>query len=63
MKRRILVLLGTRPEAIKLASVIIALRKYDSDFETVECSTGQHREMLGQAMEIFGLKTDMNWNR
>lgn len=60
MKRRILVLLGTRPEAIKLAPVVMALRRRESDFETVVCSTGQHREMLAQAMDAFGLKTDID---
>lgn len=60
MKRRILVLLGTRPEAIKLAPVIMSLRKREADFETVVCSTGQHREMLDQAMDAFGLKTDID---
>ena len=60
MKRRILVLLGTRPEAIKLAPVIMSLRKREADFETVVCSTGQHREMLDQAMDAFGLKTEID---
>lgn len=60
MKRRILVLLGTRPEAIKLAPVILALRERPGRFEVTVCSTGQHREMLRQAMDGFGLKADLD---
>ncbi len=59
-KRRILILLGTRPEVIKLAPVIMALRRRADVFETIVCSTGQHREMFDQAMQGFGLKEDMN---
>jgi UDP-N-acetylglucosamine 2-epimerase (non-hydrolysing) len=59
-KRRILVLLGTRPEVIKLAPVIMALRRHDDKFDTVVCSTGQHREMFDQAMAGFGLKADID---
>lgn len=56
----ILVLLGTRPEVIKLAPVISALRRNTPQFETVVCATGQHREMFTQAMDGFGLKEDIN---
>jgi len=59
-RRRILVLLGTRPEVIKLAPVIMALQRRPADFETIVCSTGQHREMLDQAMNGFGLTADMD---
>lgn len=59
-KRRILVLLGTRPEVIKLAPVIMALQRRSEDFATIVCSTGQHREMFDQAMASFGLKADMD---
>jgi UDP-N-acetylglucosamine 2-epimerase (non-hydrolysing) len=59
-RKRILVLLGTRPEVIKLAPVIMALQRREKDFETIVCSTGQHREMLDQAMTGFGLKADMD---
>ena len=59
-KRRILVLLGTRPEVIKLAPVIMALRRRVDEFETIVCSTGQHREMFDQAMASFGLKADLD---
>jgi UDP-N-acetylglucosamine 2-epimerase len=59
-KRRILILLGTRPEVIKLAPVIMALRRRNDAFETIVCSTGQHREMFDQAMDGFGLKADLD---
>ena len=52
--RRIAVVLGTRPEAIKLAPVIRALEQAP-DFEPVVISTGQHREMLAQVAQLFGL--------
>jgi UDP-N-acetylglucosamine 2-epimerase (non-hydrolysing) len=58
MKHRVLVLLGTRPEVIKLAPVIHALKARPDRFETIVCSTGQHREMFDQAMAGFELKAD-----
>lgn len=57
---RVLVLLGTRPEVIKLAPVIMALRARADVIETIVCSTGQHREMFTQAMDGFGLKADID---
>ena len=57
---RVLVLLGTRPEVIKLAPVIMALRERADLIKTVVCSTGQHREMFAQAMEGFGLTADID---
>ena len=59
-KHRVLVLLGTRPEVIKLAPVIMALRQRADAVETIVCSTGQHREMFAQAMDGFGLKADID---
>ncbi|PSH02639.1 MAG: UDP-N-acetylglucosamine 2-epimerase (non-hydrolyzing) [Acidobacteria bacterium] len=55
--RKILVLAGTRPEVIKVAAVLRELHRRN-DIETCFCSTGQHREMLAQALEAFGLTTD-----
>lgn len=52
--------LGTRPEAIKLAPVIRALREHPSSAEVVVCSTGQHREMLDQALGFFDLRPDVD---
>jgi UDP-N-acetylglucosamine 2-epimerase (non-hydrolysing) len=51
------IVLGTRPEAIKLAPVIQAFQRAD-DFATRVVLTGQHREMVTQVMELFGLKAD-----
>lgn len=53
---KVLVVLGTRPEVIKLAPVIAALRPVA---ETVVCATGQHREMLAQALSSFGIVPDV----
>lgn len=58
--KRILVLFGTRPEVIKLAPVIKELRSRPAEFETIACSTGQHREMLDQAMDVFQMKADLD---
>lgn len=59
---KVLVVLGTRPEAIKLAPVIMDLRRHQDRFQTVVCSTGQHREMLQQMLKSFGLHPDFNLN-
>ena len=55
--QRILVLVGTRPEVIKMAPVIMALRRDDA-FDCRLISTGQHREMLAQALAVFDLEPD-----
>lgn len=57
MKRRILVLMGTRPEAIKLAPVIAALAADDS-LEPIVINTGQHRELIDQVITLFGIHVD-----
>lgn len=49
---------GTRPEAIKVAPVVSELRKFSSEISTILVSTGQHREMLEQALGAFDLKPD-----
>lgn len=51
------VILGTRPEAIKLAPLILALRSEDN-LQCSVCSTGQHREMLDQTLAVFGIRAD-----
>jgi UDP-N-acetylglucosamine 2-epimerase (non-hydrolysing) len=58
---RILVILGTRPEAIKLAPVVRELRR-QSAFEVKVCVTGQHRQMLDQVLELFNLAPDFDLN-
>jgi len=60
MTKKIMVVFGTRPEAIKLAPVITALRARPERFETIVCSSGQHREILVQVLDTFGLKPDVN---
>jgi UDP-N-acetylglucosamine 2-epimerase (non-hydrolysing) len=53
-----MVVIGTRPEAIKLAPVVLELEKHRALFETRICVTGQHREMLDQMLGVFGLRPD-----
>ena len=55
---RILVVMGTRPEAIKLCPLIVELKRRNL-FDVHVCSTGQHGEMLNSAMEVFGVKADV----
>lgn len=55
--KKIAIILGTRPEAIKLAP-LINLLKNDDGFECEVCSTGQHKEMLNQVLEVFDIKID-----
>lgn len=57
MKHRVAVLMGTRPEAIKLAPVIAALEA-DERFEPLVVNTGQHRELIDQVISLFGLRVD-----
>lgn len=58
MTKRLMVVLGTRPETIKLAPVIAAL-KARPEFDTVVCSTDQHREMLDQALFALDVTADV----
>lgn len=59
MKKKVLVVCGTRPEGIKLAPVVQALAKSPA-FDTKLCVTGQHREMLAPILSFFGLKPDFD---
>ena len=54
-----MVVCGTRPEAIKMAPLVRRLKK-QTEFQTVLCSTGQHREMLDQVMSLFDLKPEID---
>ena len=60
--KKIMSVFGTRPEAIKMAPLVIALRKHEADFNTIVCVTGQHREMLDQVLDIFDIKPDYDLN-
>lgn len=53
---------GTRPEAIKMAPLVKEFQKNKSSFETIVCVTGQHREMLDQVLQIFEIKSDYDLN-
>lgn len=57
---RILLIVGTRPEAIKVAPLALALRAHGAEFATILCSTGQHRQMLDQALGAFSLVPDID---
>lgn len=60
-KKKILIVFGTRPEAIKMAPLIIRFQESES-FTTLVCVTAQHREMLDQVLEIFSIKPDYDLN-
>jgi len=60
IKKNILVLFGTRPEAIKLAPVIQELKKNSTNFNTTVCVTGQHKEMLYQILDFFEITPDID---
>ena len=53
---------GTRPEAIKMCPLVKEFQKYPTEFETIVCVTGQHREMLDQVLTIFDVKPDYDLN-
>lgn len=53
---------GTRPEAIKMAPLVQEFRKHPDQYETLVCVTGQHREMLDQVLNIFGIVPDYDLN-
>ncbi len=57
---RVLVVFGTRPEAIKMAPVVQALAARPADFAVRTCATAQHREMLDQALALFGITPDID---
>lgn len=59
-QKTVLTILGTRPEAIKLAPVIRELKSRPGQFKTIVCSTGQHRQMLEQSLGFFGITPDMD---
>ena len=60
--KKIMLVFGTRPEAIKMAPLVKEFQKYPDDFETIVCVTGQHREMLDQVLHIFDIKPDYDLN-
>ena len=60
--KRIMLVFGTRPEAIKMAPLVKEFQKYPKDFQTIVCVTGQHREMLDQVLAIFEIDPDYDLN-
>lgn len=60
--KKIMLVFGTRPEAIKMAPLVKEFQKHTADFETIVCVTGQHREMLDQVLNIFEIKPDYDLN-
>lgn len=60
--KKVLLVFGTRPEAIKMAPLVHAIKKYPDRFETLVCVTGQHREMLDQVLELFQIVPDYDLN-
>ena len=60
--KKVLLVFGTRPEAIKMCPLVKEFQKHSEEFETVVCVTGQHREMLDQVLQIFDVKPDYDLN-
>ncbi len=60
--KTIMLVFGTRPEAIKMAPLVKEFQKNPQDFKTVVCVTGQHREMLDQVLKIFDIQPDYDLN-
>ena len=60
--RKIMLVFGTRPEAIKMAPLVKEFQKYPEEFKTIVCVTGQHREMLDQVLRIFEIVPDYDLN-
>lgn len=60
--KTIMLVFGTRPEAIKVAPLVKEFQKNPNDFNTIVCVTGQHREMLDQVLTIFDIKPDFDLN-
>jgi UDP-N-acetylglucosamine 2-epimerase (non-hydrolysing) len=61
-KKKIMLVFGTRPEAIKMAPLVHALKTNPDQFELLVCLTSQHREMLDQVLEIFEIKPNIDLN-
>lgn len=60
--KKIMLVFGTRPEAIKMAPLVKEFQKHTNKFQTIVCVTGQHRQMLDQVLEIFDIKPDNDLN-
>lgn len=60
--KKIMLVFGTRPEAIKMAPLVKEFQKHQDKFETIVCVTGQHRQMLDQVLELFEITPDYDLN-
>ncbi len=60
--KKIMLVFGTRPEAIKMAPLVKEFQKHPDTFQTIVCVTGQHREMLDQVLNIFDIRPDFDLN-
>ena len=60
--KKIMLVFGTRPEAIKMAPLVKEFEKYAEDFKTIVCVTGQHRQMLDQVLQLFEITPDYDLN-
>ena len=60
--KKIMLVFGTRPEAIKMAPLVKEFEKYAEDFKTIVCVTGQHRQMLNQVLQLFEITPDYDLN-
>ena len=60
--KKVMLVFGTRPEAIKMAPLVKEFQKYQETFYTIVCVTGQHREMLDQVLQIFDIYPDYDLN-
>jgi UDP-N-acetylglucosamine 2-epimerase (non-hydrolysing) len=60
--KNVLVVFGTRPEAIKLCPLVLEFRKHEERFKLTVCVTAQHREMLDPFLQLFGIRTDYDLN-
>jgi len=60
--KKVMLVFGTRPEAIKMCPLVKEFQKHAEEFETIVCVTGQHREMLDQVLTIFDVKPDFDLN-
>lgn len=62
MVRKILIIFGTRPEAIKIAPVLKELQRHKTKFKSIVCVTSQHKQMLNQVLSLFDIRPDINLN-
>jgi UDP-N-acetylglucosamine 2-epimerase (non-hydrolysing) len=60
--KKIMLVFGTRPEAIKMAPLVKEFQKYPDQFQTIVCVSGQHREMLDQVLQLFDIIPDFDLN-